>query len=259
MRLIADWLPADRELVNYFAPLGKAARLTSRMFSIDSMKSVDWADFRSSCAWMGAGSLPFVIISAIFISLALTLQTISEMYKFRAEDLAGSVIAIGLLRELGPLTVSLGWCAKASARICQEGLAWHQNNASSADGFSYARDFVFVRLMAALAMAIPLSIYGLIVGFASAAIAAPMFGANSTGDFLEVARLHIRNSDIFVYFLKIVLVNPIIAVLAGCAFGKNSKEGSVASAANAVTTTFVFGYMMNFLITAMNYFRPTWY
>ena len=106
-------------------------------------------------------------------------------------------------------------------------------------------------------MAVPLSIYGLIIGFTSAALAAPVFGANCTGDFLEVARLHIKDTDLFAYFLKIAVVNPIIAVLAGSAFGKNSSENSVESAANAVTATFAFGYMVNFFITAIMYFRPT--
>ena len=250
-------LPSDHELITWFNPLGKSIRLAAGVLTIDSIRSANWRDYRSSCAWMGAGSLPFVIISSVFIAFALALQVISEMYKYRAEDLAGSIIAIGLLRELGPLTVSLAWSARTAARINQESLAWLRSKSDFAYESDYARDFVMVRLLAALSMAIPLSIYGLIIGFSSAAVAAPMFGANCTGDFLEVARLHIKDTDLFVYFLKIALVNPVIAVLAGCAFGKASSEGSVENAANAVTATFICGYIVNFLITAIIYFHPT--
>jgi phospholipid/cholesterol/gamma-HCH transport system permease protein len=257
MRRLAYWLPSDHELITWFNPLGKSMRLAAGIFTIDALRSANWREYRSSCAWMGAGSLPFVIVSSAFIAFALALQVISEMYKYRAEDLAGSIIAIGLLRELGPLTVSLAWSARTAARISQESLAWFGSKAGFAIDSGYARDFVMMRLLAAISMAIPLSIYGLIIGFSSAAIAAPLFGANCTGDFFEVARLHIKDKDLFVYFLKIALVNPVIAVLAGCWFGKLSSEKSVESAANAVTATFMCGYVVNFLITAIIYFRPT--
>src|SRR5579883_3394178 len=117
MRPNVAWIPSDRALIMRFAPLGRAARLSAQLLTIDAIKAIDWRDFRETCLWMGAGSLSFVVFAGIFISWALTLQTISEMNKFNADDLAGSVIAVGLLRELGPLTVSLAWSARTSARI----------------------------------------------------------------------------------------------------------------------------------------------
>jgi ABC-type transporter Mla maintaining outer membrane lipid asymmetry permease subunit MlaE len=55
----------------------------------------------------GEGSIPLVILSAAFISMALTSQAVLELQRFGAEDLARPLIAVGLLRELGPLTVSI--------------------------------------------------------------------------------------------------------------------------------------------------------
>lgn len=255
MRPNVAWIPSDRHLIMRFAPLGKAARLSARLFTIDSIKSIDWRDFRETCLWMGVGSVFFVITASIFISLALTLQTISEMNRFRAADLAGSVIAVGLLRELGPLTVSLAWSARTSARISQEAMAWHAEERQAGDDLGFARDFVVVRLLAAITMGTLLSIYGLIVGFISAAVAAPIFGANSSGDFLEAARLQIKSADLAGYFLKVSLVNPIIAVLAGCLATKRSRDSFFDGPPSAVTATFVFGYMINFVITLFLYFR----
>lgn len=164
------------------------------------------------------------------------------MQKFGAQDISGAFISIGLLRELGPLTVSLAWCARVAVRLTAE--------ARQFDGASgeFAQQFFLPKYLAALAMSIPLGTYGLVIGFLTSAFFAPLIGVSSTSDYLEAARLSIRDKDLFVYFVKLILINPTIGVLAGCAFGRRGGAPGVA-ASNAVTAMFIAAFFANLLFT----------
>ena len=98
-------------------------------------------------------------------------------------------------------------------------------------------------------MAVPLSIYGLVVGFLSAAVFAPTLGVSSTNDFLETSRLYIQNKDVVTYFVKLILINPTIAVLVGSAYGRDDGESPRFASANAVTVLFIAGFIVNWLFT----------
>lgn len=92
--------------------------------------------------------------------MTLTIQCVVELQKYQAEELSGAVISIGLLREIGPLTVSLAWCARVAARIAAEA----QTYCDSGKNEEFAQQFVLPNYLATLAMAIPLGTYGLLVG-----------------------------------------------------------------------------------------------
>lgn len=195
---------------------------------------------------MGRDSFHFVAISSLLISIALTIQCVIELQKYQAADISGAAISIGLLREMGPLTISVAWCARVGARISEEARNLRTKYRSDRD---FARHFLPVRATAALLMSVPLGAYGLVVGFVTAALYAPMIGVNSSIDFAESARSAISDTDVFVYFFKLIAINPLVGVFAGCASGLNTPESDMPVAAKAVTFTFMACYGLNLLIT----------
>jgi phospholipid/cholesterol/gamma-HCH transport system permease protein len=232
-------------LLRWLEPLGRAVRLAFLAMHPRGFSSFDWKLFGSKCAWMGPQSLPLVTISAIFISLTLTLQAVLEMRQLRTQDLSGAVIAVGLLRELGPLTVSMAWSARVTAHLCAEGRYFGKSR-SDAD---YATYFVLPNYLAGLCMSVPLSLFGLAIGFGTAAIFAPTLGVSSSNDFMETSRLYIQNKDVATYFVKLILINPTIAVLIGSAYGRDDQEAQRFATANAVTALFVAGFIVNWFFT----------
>ena len=251
MQKILKWLPGY-DIPFWLAPLGLSVRLFFHAISLDALMRIRSAEFRGCCRWMGAKSFHLVAFAAVFVSIALTIQCVFEMRKYDAQALSGAVISIGLLRELGPLTVSLAWCARVSALVGHEA----RNYPGSNDIGEFGRTFVCPRYLAALAMALPLGAYGLVAGFITGALVAPLLGVSSTSQFLESARQGIEHRDLAVYFFKLNLVNPTIGVLAGCAagwYGRGSGNVSVAVGANAVTATFLAGYIANLLVTYAAY------
>lgn len=249
MQRIFERLPGA-DFIPWLAPLGRSVRLFFTALSPSSFRSWSWSEFRAYCGWMGPQAFHFVTLSAVLISLALTIQTVVELHKYNAQDLSGAAIAIGLLRELGPLTISTAWCVRVACRMSEEvrrhQLQWREDWPS-------AGRYVLPRYLAALSMSVPSGAYGLAVGFITGALFAPLIGVSSTSDFLESARQAIQDKDLAIYFIKLILVNPTIGVFAGIAAGMAARDDAEPVAANAATATFLGCFLFNLAVTAVMY------
>ncbi len=234
-------------ILAWFAPFGQAAKLAGEMLYPGNILALQFSRYRANLHWMGFESLPLVGLSAMFVSLALTIQTIIELKNFSAQDMAGMVISIGLLRELGPLTVSVAWCARVAARLCGEARDF---NGSSRE---FVSQFALPKYLAALSMAVPLGAYGLVIGFLTSALFAPYLGVSSTHDYLSAAKPAIRDKDLFCYFLKLIVLNPTIGVFAGCVFGRYGKGNRAEVCSNAITAMFIAAMFFNFIFTYAMY------
>jgi phospholipid/cholesterol/gamma-HCH transport system permease protein len=242
-------MPSDALLLEPLEPFGRAVKLFGGMLSFDAVTHFDARTFRQKCVWMGEKSLPLVAVSSIFVALALTLQTVNEMRDYRAQDVSGALIALGLLRELGPLTVSLSWAARVAALLSVEANEFGQEMSDA----PFIQQFLLPNYLAGLLMSVPLSAYGLVIGFGAAALFAPMLGVSSSNDFLETARLSIRNKDLVVYFVKLIFVNPTVAIFTACAIGRIHRGDKAHISSNAVTSMFIAAVIANFILTYLIY------
>lgn len=238
------------DIIDWLSPVGTSMRLIAYSFNFQSLRSLTFRNLRPHCLWMGLQSFHFVSLSAAMVSICLTIQCVIELQRYQAQDLAGAVISIGLLREIGPLTISMAWCAMVAARVSEDA---KQHYASYYSDSAFASDFVLPRYVAAIAMSIPLSAYGLLFGFLTGALFAPLIGVNSTTDFLNSAREAIKDRDLFVYFIKLALVNPSVAVFAGSVAGMRAKDASQPVAADAVFATFLTCFGLNLAVTTAAY------
>ncbi len=130
----------------------------------------------------------------------------------------------------------------------------------------FAASFVAPRYLAALAMSVPLGGYGLVIGFTTGALVTPLLTLSTTGQFLQSALETIQVKDLAVYFIKLILVNPTIAIFAGCAAGRIAaassrisdieSPGSIPSvAARAVTALFICAFAGNLLVSLIFYLK----
>ena len=240
MQTVPELLRRDI-LIDWLVPLGRSARLAAGLVLPTGIK-FSWADFKEQCRWMGIESLPLVTLAAIFVGIALTLSTVMELQRYGMTDMSGTVITPLLLRELGPLTVSLAWCARVAARLANES----QNFDVSASDREFSQRYMLVRLLAGYFVAVPLATYGLVVGYLAAAMFAPTLGVSSMSDFMDSSRLVVTNRDITVYFVKLILINPTIAVFCGSLFGRFAKgDDGMSASSRAVTAAFLAGYLAN--------------
>ena len=102
---------------------------------------------------IGAGSLPIILLCGFFIGAVMVLQTGSQFTRFGQSSLTGDVVAIALVRELGPSLTGLlvtGRCATGIASELGSMLVTEQVDAMRAMGTDRIRKLVAPRTIATL-------------------------------------------------------------------------------------------------------------
>src|SRR5712664_2557047 len=104
---------------------------------------------------IGVGSLPIILLSGFFIGAVMVLQTGSQFVRFGQTSLTGDVVAIALVRELGPTLTGLlvaGRCASGIASELGSMLVTEQVDAMRAMGTDPSRKLVTPRVLATILM-----------------------------------------------------------------------------------------------------------
>ena len=79
-----------------------------------------WREFRQALLNIGYFSLPVVGLTAFFTGGALALQIYSGGARFNAEAVVPTIVAIGMVRELGPVLGGLMVAARVASSIAAE-------------------------------------------------------------------------------------------------------------------------------------------
>ena len=121
---------------------------------------------------VGVGSLPIVLLTGFFIGAVLVLQTAQQFVRFGETTLTGDVVALSLVRELGPTITGLmvtGRNASGMASELGSMLVTEQVDAMRAMGTDPTKKLVVPRVTATL-LVLPLltamaDLVGLVGGF----------------------------------------------------------------------------------------------
>lgn len=70
--------------------------------------------------FVGARSLVIIVTCGFFVGLVLTLQTYDTLNRFGATDAVGTVLALSLFRELGPVLTAILFAGRAGTSITAE-------------------------------------------------------------------------------------------------------------------------------------------
>jgi phospholipid/cholesterol/gamma-HCH transport system permease protein len=205
---------------------------------------------------IGYFSLPVVGLTTIFTGGALTLQIYSGGARFNAEAVVPQIVAIGMVRELGPVLVGLMIAARVTSSIAAEIATMkvtEQLDALKTLSTDPIKYLVVPRVLAGI-VTVPVLVgigntIGILGGYL---VATKTLGFNwasylqSTVDFLEM-------SDIISSLVKGSVFGG-IATLMGCYFGINSGRGSrgVGNATkSSVETAAILILATNFLLTGV--------
>ena len=69
---------------------------------------------------IGAGSVPIIILIGLFTGMVLGLQSYHALVKFGSEGALGTLVALSLIRELGPVLTAIMITARAGSAITAE-------------------------------------------------------------------------------------------------------------------------------------------
>src|SRR6266511_2904640 len=102
---------------------------------------------------MGVRSLVVAVSAAIFTGMVLALQSAANMARFGTETYVGPIVAVSLLRELGPVLTAILVGGKVASGITAElgsMKVTEQIDALRAIGVNYIKRLIVPRLLAAL-------------------------------------------------------------------------------------------------------------
>lgn len=99
---------------------GELARFGGRFFRNAITPRFEWRELLRQCFINGYRSLPLVGITAFIMGVVLTVQSRPTLESFGAESMLPSMVAISIVREIGPVITALICAGKIGSSIGAE-------------------------------------------------------------------------------------------------------------------------------------------
>lgn len=205
---------------------------------------------------VGVRSFPVVIITAAFTGMVLALQTFTGFKRFHAESMVGTVVALSVIRELGPVLTGLmvsGRVGSAMAAELGTMRVTEQIDALYTLATNPIKYLIVPRFLAATIMLPILVIFADVIGILGGyLVSVQILGANPT---LYIRRTwdYLEFSDLYSGLLKAMIFGMIVAIIS-CYYGF-STEGGAEGVGRATTKAVVMSSMTilisNYFITAL--------
>jgi phospholipid/cholesterol/gamma-HCH transport system permease protein len=213
-----------------------------------------FADILLQMDFIGFGSLPIVVLTGFFTGAVLALQSSRTLSTFGETSLTGQVVALSLVRELGPVLTSLMVAGRNSSGIASElgsMVVSEQVDAMRALGTDPSKKLVVPRLIATVFMLPLLTIIsdfvGLLGGFAYSFF---IYHLNPS-QYWANAYHSLDYGDVFQGLIKPFIFAFLVA-LVGCYYGLSTRGGTQGvgrATTQAVVTSSVLILIFDFVIS----------
>ncbi|MVO15910.1 MlaE family ABC transporter permease [Parasedimentitalea huanghaiensis] len=213
-------------------------------------------EFFSALLNVGWLSLPVVGLTAVFTGGALALQIYSGGARFNAEAVVPQIVAIGIVRELGPVLVGLMIAARVTSSIAAEIATMKVTEQIDAlvTLSTHPMKYLVAPRVAAALITVPLLVaVGDIIGIAGGYVVAtqnlgfnPAAYIKNTVDFLEL-------KDVVSSLVKGCAFGGIAATM-GCYYGMQSGRGAQgvgAATKSSVEAAAILILAANFVLTGV--------
>src|SRR5688572_6223625 len=105
---------------DFLEEAGGVSAFTGRFFKEGLRPRYEWQEFFRQCYIVGYKSLPLVGITAAIMGMVLTVQSRPTLEEFGAESWLPSMVAISVVREIGPVITALICAGKIGSSIGAE-------------------------------------------------------------------------------------------------------------------------------------------
>lgn len=206
---------------------------TREMFS----RQFEFKEFLRQCYLIGNKTLPLISVTGLIMGLVLTIQTRPVLVDFGAVSILPGMVALSLIREMGPVITALICAGKIGSGMGAElgsMKVTEQIDAMEVSSTNPIRFLVVTRVLAATLMIPLLVLYADALG-----ILGSWAGANIKGDvtftlFFSQAFRVVDFIDLFPAVIKTFFFGAVIGFV-GCYMGYTAGRGteSVGKAANS--------------------------
>ena len=117
MKFVADLGFAVR---SYLAGLGLGARLFVRLVGLFGSNMRRFGLVRDQVHFLGNYSLAIIAVSGLFVGFVLSLQGYYTLQRYGSAEALGLLVALSLVRELGPVVSALLFAGRAGTSLTAE-------------------------------------------------------------------------------------------------------------------------------------------
>lgn len=213
-------------------------------------------EFAQALLSVGYFSLPVVGLTTIFTGGALALQIYAGGARFNAEAVVPQIVAIGMVRELGPVLVGLMIAARVTSSIAAEIATMkvtEQIDALVTLSTNPMKYLTVPRVLAAILVVPVLVGIGDIIGIMGGYLVATQTLGFNPAAYLQNTADFLQTSDIVSSLIKGSVFGG-IAALMGCYYGMNSGRGAQGvgqATKSSVEAAAVLILAANFILTGI--------
>src|ERR1700752_2918462 len=191
-------------------------------------KPIYFADMVQQADLIGVGSLPIVVLIGFFTGAVLAVQTANTLQRFGSITLIGQLVALSMVRELGPVLTGILVAGRNSSGMASElgsMIVSEQIDAMRALGTDPMKKLVTPRVVSTVFMLFFLTIISDLVGLTGGLFIAKVLLRLDARQYWYNAWETLVFQDVFMGLLKPVLFGFIIATI-GCFYGMNARGGT---------------------------------
>ena len=206
---------------------------------------------------IGVKSWFIVAVSSVFIGMVLAFQSAYQMQKIAAEIYIASLVALSVVREIGPVITALIVAGRVGSSIAAElgtMKVTEQIDAIKASGSDPVRYLVAPRFIAATLMMPLLTIIADLSAFIGGFIVAVYLVKVNSVDYINSAQQLLKLNDIYGGVFKSLIFGMIISTIA-CYKGMRTRNGAkgvgeatTSSVVISLISLFVANYFLSVLL-----------
>jgi phospholipid/cholesterol/gamma-HCH transport system permease protein len=204
---------------------------------------------------IGVESLSVVILSGVFTGMVMGLQGYYSLRKFNAENFLGSAVALGILRELGPVLSAFMVTGRTGSAMAAELASMkvsEQIDALYSMAINPIQYLVTPRIIAGLiSMPLLTAIFDVVAIYGAFVVGVNLLGVSS-GSYFAGMELSVVFKDVLSGFLKSVSFGLIITWI--CCYKGFHAPPMATGVGQATTESVVLSFVM---ILVWNYFMTS--
>ena len=205
---------------------------------------------------VGIKSMPVVLITGAFTGAVLALQSYTGFQRFNAETFVGTVVALSITRELGPVLTGLMVSGRVGSSMAAElgtMQVTEQIDALYTLAVNPIKYLIVPRLLAALIMMPVLVIFADLIGIAGGYFVSVKVLSSNPYTYMERTWNYLELNDIFSGLFKAGVFGIIIATISCYQgfFTRGGAEGVGRATTKAVVLSCLLILIFNYIITAL--------
>ncbi len=236
----------------FFNEIGKTSRFTYRFLAQWFKPRYEIAEFFRQCYVIGYKSLPLIGLTGFIMGLVLTMQLRPTMIEYGVESQIPVIVAIAIVREIGPVITALIFAGKIGSSIGAElgsMKVTEQIDAMEVSGTNPFKYLVVSRVLATTMMLPVLVMLSDAISLYGAYLGVNIRGVTSFQFFWIEVFDSLSFNDVIPAFIKTYFFGFAVGVI-GCYKGFNSNKGTEGvgrSANSAVVLSSILIFIIDLL------------